>query len=735
MKRPMLISGITATVILALLTVFPRSAAVIVILSASVFVITLILKKYGKDTLLISFISIVTAIVTLSFSAFTYARITPCLKYHETVSYIQGKVISVPGIVNGNYVFTIKTDKVGEEAVNQNITVTYPADDETTVSLYDYLYLGDAELIIPTDDKGSFYFGDISDGTLLNAYPERVLKLRDSNKTPFYYCLKIKEIVAGRINTSISNNNAGLLSGMLFGDKTGMSYETAKAFRNSGIAHLLAVSGLHTALWCGMLLSLLKIIKASNKSGVILCTVFLVCFCIISAFTPSVIRSSIMTACALFAPLLKRRADSFNSLGLAVTVLLILNPYTVQSISFQLSVAATVGVLLSVPTTNKIFTRFKDIPIKQAKSLVIYLLSSIVISLFSGLFTLPVSAYHFGVTTLLSPIANILCVKPAFYGMITGTLATALSFIPTAISKALALTLFDVTEFILDVVSTVAKLVSDIKICTIPVHKSWLITGVFICTVILSAGALIYKSKRQSLIIKATAITAVLSLFACIFIPLTVPGYKNTLTILSTGDNLCLVVRSGTHHALLVNSKKKLPEDIYDYLPKATSETLDLYIATYLNRTNIYSLESIGERYKPEETHITKAIEKLCRTEEIVPPSNTIIRTHGKYTLSTEITLEIIDTYQGQYAIIRSNEKTVYIHIFGNTATEKVTDISDADILVYNGNIPEVIKPRVKSIIISSDSDLLIDEDIPYLETRCDKLSFTARDGNIQINL
>ncbi len=735
MKRPMLISGITATVILALLTLTPKSAAVLVILSASVFVISLILKKYGKDTLLISFISIVTAIVTLSFSAFTYARITPCLKYHETVSYIQGKVISTPKTVNGNYVFTIKADKVGEETVNQNIAVTYPSDDEITFSLYDYVYLGDAEITIPTDDKDSFYFSDIADGTLLNAYPERAIKLNESNKTPFYYCLKTKELITDRINASMSNNNAGLLSGMLFGDKTGINYDTAKAFRNSGIAHLLAISGLHTALWCGMLLSLLKIIKASNKAGVITCTIFLVCFCIISGFTPSVIRSSIMTACALFAPLVKRRADSFNSLGLAVTVLLILNPYTVQSISFQLSVTATVGVLLSVPTTNKIFTRFKDIQIKQAKSLVIYLLSSIVISLFSGLFTLPVSAYHFGVTALLSPIANIMCVKPAFYGMITGTLATALSFIPTAISKALALTLFDVTEFILDVVSTVAKLISDIKICTIPVHKSWLIIGIFICAVILSVGGLIYKSKKQSFIIKTTAITAVLSLFTCIFIPLTVPKYKNTLTILSTGDNLCLVIRSGTHYSLLINSKKKLPEDIYDYLPKATSETLDLYIATYLNRSNLYSLESLREMYNPEETHITKAIEKLCRTERITPPSNTIIRTHGKYTLSTEITLEIIDTYQGQYAIIRSNEKTAYVHIFGNTATENVTDISDADILVYNGNIPEVINPRVDSIIISSDSDLLIDEDIPYLESRCDKLSFTASDGNIQINL
>ncbi len=735
MKRPMLISGITATVILALLTLIPKSAAVLVILSALVFVFSLFLKNRGKDTILISFISIVTVIVTLSFSVFTAVKITPCLKYHQAVSYIQGKVISTPRLVNGKYLFNIKADKIGEEDVNHNISIACPEDDEITIALYDYVYLSNAELTIPTDDKNDFYFGDIADGTLLTAYTDRIIVLKQCAKTPFFYCLKLKEAITDKINSSMSNNNAGLLSGMLFGDKSGVENDTARAFRNSGIAHLLAVSGLHTALWCGMLLSLLKIIKAGTKTGVVICSLFLACFCIVSAFTPSVIRASLMTACGLLAPTVKRRADSLNSLGLAVTVLLVLNPYNVQSVSFQLSAASTLGVLLSTPLTDKIFEQFKDFPVKQVKSFVIYLLSSVVISLFSGLFTLPVSAYHFGVTPLLSPFANILCVKPAFYGMITGTLATALSFIPTAISKALALTLFDVTEFILDVVSTVAKLVSDIKICTIPVHKSWLITGVFICTVILSAGALIYKSKRQSLIIKATAITAVLSLFACIFIPLTLPGYKNTLTILSTGDNLCLVVRSGTHHALLVNSKKKLPEDIYDYLPKATSETLDLYIATYLNGSNLYLLENIGERYSPQETHITKAIETLCRTEDITPPNNTIIKTQGKYVLSDEITLEIIDTYQGQYAIIRGKEKTAYIHIFGNTSIEKVTDTSDADILIYNGNIPKVIKPQVESIVISGESDLIINENVPFLETKCDNLYFTARDGNICINL
>ena len=81
MKRPMLISGITATAIMALLTLIPKSAAVLVILSASVLVFSLILKRRGRDTLLASFVCIATIISVLCFSAYTSAKITPANRY------------------------------------------------------------------------------------------------------------------------------------------------------------------------------------------------------------------------------------------------------------------------------------------------------------------------------------------------------------------------------------------------------------------------------------------------------------------------------------------------------------------------------------------------------------------------------------------------------------------------------------------------------------------------------
>lgn len=735
MKRPMLISGITMTVICALLNILPKSVPIVIALGASAFVLSLILKKAGKNSFTLSFICVCTLIITCVFSVFTITKVLPCTELNNTIAQVEGKVITSPKLIKDTWVFTVKTRKINSLEADHNITVHYAYNPSAPVKLYDYILLGDAKLSVPADDRNNLITGDIADGALLCAEPERIVYLKAAPKTPYYYCLLLKQTVTERIKHSMTDSNGGLLSGMLFGEKAEMNYNTAKAFRNSGIAHLLAVSGLHTALWCSLLLGFLKLFKANDKAGIIICTVFLAGFCAVSAFTPSVIRASLMTVCAFLAPQFKRRSDSFNSLGLAVTILLIINPYTVQSISFQLSVAATIGVLLASKYNEKLYTLCKSIPGKRTKGFCLYILSSIVISAFSGICTLPVSAYHFGVMGILSPIANILCVKPAFWGMISGTSATALSLIPTVITQIIARPLFDVTEFILDIVTALATKISNITICTLPVHKSGLIVGLALGFIILSTGLIFHKATGKKLIIKGTAIAMVVVILVCILIPLVSPKHKNTITVVSAGNSLHIILRSGLRYAYITNATTQAPSQIHKYLPKATSESLDYFVATYLTTTNLYTLESIGNSYSPVETRITKEINRLATTNGINLPPNTFIETCGKFTLSPEITFEIIDTYPTQYVIIKGNEKTVYVHLHGDTSLSKVTNTDNADIFVFNGDVPQVIQPDLDAIIISGDSSHISSINTPYLKKQCDTLHFTARDGDIQINI
>ena len=110
----------------------------------------------------------------------------------------------------------------------------------------------------------------------------------------------------------------------------------------------------------------------------------------------------------------------------------------------------------------------------------------------------------------------------------------------------------------------------------------------------------------------------------------------------------------------IVNSQESVSTDVYDYLPKATCETLDYYLATYLSYNAVYDLEKIKRVTEPSETHITPSIKYVAESKNIEFPKNTIISTTGEYTLNSKINVEIVDTYPIQYVIIKGNEKTVY---------------------------------------------------------------------------
>lgn len=734
MKRPMLVSGIVLTIAFAFITSIPKSAAVI--LALSVLVLFLCYFKKIRKNIFIPTVGICLLLSVVFSFAFFKSKIEPCIPYHDTTCNLQGKVISTPKTdSNGNCTFIIKTAEIDGKDVTHKIEITTSKDQLSDIELYDVIYIREADLSIPLNQKADYDFSSVADGTLLTGYTEEVIYLSDADRTPYYYCLRLKEIISDKIHLTTDDGNGALLTGMLFGDKDDLPYETAQAFRNSGIAHLLAVSGLHTSLWCGIILSVLKAFKAKERTSAIVCIAFLIGFVIISAFTPSVIRASLMMASVLIAPLFNRKGDSINTLGLAVTLLLISNPYNVLSISFQLSAAATLGVLCSSTVQEKIFSFSARIPLDPLRNIFNSSLASICVSLFASLFTLPISAYHFGVFNLLSPVGNLLCVTLAFYGLVFGMVGIAASFIPTTITKALSFAIINVTEFILDLVTAFAKLVANTRFSTIPIHKPYLLVGLFISSVALLIGYVIYKKKFQNKYLKASiALVSLITLAVPCAIPLTVPPHSTTVTIVSSGDNLNLIIRCGTDYAYIVDATERA-EDRSDYLPKATCESLKYYIPVYLSHSALYDIELVSQRYSPEEIRISDYTYQTCTANNITLPTNVIIKVQDKYVLSDEISFETIDTYRIKYAIIKGNEKTVFVHLSGTLDSSSLQYMSGCDTIVTNSTVPPVIPRGISTVVISAGATAITDPNIDYIKNNCDEFYLTARSGTVTLAL
>lgn len=733
MKRPMLVSGATLALCNILLVNTGNIAAfVLLAVAASVLFLYFVKPLNLRDIIIIPAICVSLAVGSVSFLIYNAVKIEPLTKYTEATADIAGKITSIP-IVSGNYTtFTVKTDKIGDDTVKTYVSITVYTNSSATPEPFDYLFLKNAEISLPSDDYNKTDVSALSDSTALEADCDSFDILWQCTKTPYYYCLKLRTAVTDRINAFSDGDSAGLLCGMLFGDTNNISDNTLSDFRTSGIAHLLAVSGLHTSLWCGLLIALAKLFKIGEKTRNTVCLIFLCGFCVISAFTPSVMRASLMTGVALLAPFFKRRPDALNSLGIAVSVLLIINPYIILSVGFQLSAMSTLGVLLSSQTQYKIHTLANSVKNRFLSKLVSFLLENICISAFAGLFTFPVSAAYFGVFCLVSPLTNILCVQLAFWGMIAGVISCCVSLVPIRAVRTATFFLFDITEFILKAVTNTADFTASLKFANIPVHTQTLIAILSITAVF---GIIIYRRNKRATFKTHTKVLVIICVavdIVCIALPC-IPRFSTQITVHPAGNGANISLRSGLDYAFFNCGS-------YDYgvdktaLPRANCEKLEfLYIAAYSGDSD--KVTEILSSYSPENTVITEYVNTHFKESNIAYPPNTLISNYLNFAFNKSINIEIIDTYGVNCVIMETTNKKVMISYGYNNINAAFDTFGVPDILIISQTVPETLPQNVETLIISGSADTVIGENTTNLKTQCKTFITTAENGTVTITL
>ena len=138
-----------------------------------------------------------------------------------------------------------------------------------------------------------------------------------------------------------------LFLGFVLGDTRGQSADITDDFRGAGLSHLLAVSGQNVAFVLALAGPLLRRIGLRARLPVTIAVI--VFFALVTRFEPSVLRASAMAALAVTAATMGREASSIRLLALAVTGLVVLDPFLVRSVGFQLSAAACVGIITLTP--------------------------------------------------------------------------------------------------------------------------------------------------------------------------------------------------------------------------------------------------------------------------------------------------------------------------------------------------------------------------------------------------
>lgn len=252
----------------------------------------------------------------------------------------------------------------------------------------------------------------------------------------------IRKKLAHSLDALLSEEDSGVLKAMLLGDKSGMTEEIKGLYQRTGIAHIVAVSGLHISLWGMAICRLLKRLHISLALANFISFLFVVLYGMMTGSQASAIRSVIMFSLYLLAPVVNRTYDMLTAMMLSAAVLLMFRPAYVFYSGFLLSFGAVSGISLFMPWLTELYSppaNIDDIILKEKNNMqkisdqiIRFIRVSIMTSLCVSLFSLPIQLCFFYTFSVYSVFLNLLIAPFVSALMILGMVGAVVgSFLPT----------------------------------------------------------------------------------------------------------------------------------------------------------------------------------------------------------------------------------------------------------------------------------------------------------------
>ena len=348
--------------------------------------------------------------------------------------------------------------------------------------------------------------------------------------------VKLRHSIGQQIDALFAPDVAGFAKALLIGDSSGMSYEDSSAFSVSGISHIIAVSGLHVSILCSVIAWLCW--HKRYLTAVIGIPV-LVLFAAVAGFTPSVVRACVMQAMVMLSMVLDKEYDPATALSAAVLFILLLNPLTVTSVSFQLSVACLIGIYGFSERIRSYFASRKWAAAAKGNGLHSRILrmamTSVSISFSVWIITTPLCAIHFGMVSTVGILTNLVTVwlvSFIFYGIM---LAVAISFAWLWLGSAVAW----LTAWPMRFVQLVASLFSKIPYAAVYTSSPYILCWLILCYILLALFAL-FRYRKPVALLGCMIIGLVM---ACVSSTLAESRVTQRISILDVGQGQCVVMK------------------------------------------------------------------------------------------------------------------------------------------------------------------------------------------------
>ena len=418
---------------------------------------------------------------------------------------------------------------------------------------------------------------------------------------PAHWSRAVKEAVAA----AFPAESAGLVTALLTGDTSGLAQGDYNALRRAGLAHAVAVSGLHMSFLVQLAVALTGSRYRRRTALVVL--PLMVCYALAVGCTPSVVRAAVMNSLLLLGPLLGRENDSPTSLSLALLLLLLQDPWASLSVSLQLSFASVAGILAFSGRVRDSVTGFFPASEKKEKKrpgplrrLGRWAAGSLGVTVGAMAFTVPLLVWYFGSLSVISPVSNLLCLpllQLTFQGgLLTALVQLLLPALGSALGQVVGLVLWLVRGLAAAPFAAVAMVGPYLMGGLATVYLLWL------CYLGL-------KGPRRPLV--PLCCSAMVFAAALVLNHAAYWAGSLTMTVLDVGQGQCVVLRCGDQVAVVdCGSTGEDAGDIAaSYLSTMGIERVDLLVLTHCHNDHANGVSTLMDRLEVSNLAVPQVIE------------------------------------------------------------------------------------------------------------------------------
>ena len=261
------------------------------------------------------------------------------------------------------------------------------------------------------------------------------------------------------IEDLLPSPQAPLLSGILLGVESQIPPDVREAFNRTGTSHIIAISGANIIVVIQVLLRSLQPITGKRRARLL--TISGVGFyTILVGADPAVVRAAIMGSLSLIAMQTGRKAHGLTSLAFSIWLMSLVNPTILWDVGFQLSVAATAGLVLFADDFARALEAVlaRGFAENSARQIAHWLSEPVTIGLAAQITTTPLILFYFGRFSLISFIANVLILPVQAYIMIWGWITVGIGSVWLLGGQVLAAVLWIPLTYTLEIVRSLSRL-------------------------------------------------------------------------------------------------------------------------------------------------------------------------------------------------------------------------------------------------------------------------------------